>query len=53
MDKNANGFPVVSYVSQFFFYSNKKNRNGEGDGGEDVKGKYLVEALFFRPLSNQ
>ena len=36
-----------------FFYSNKKNRNGEGDGGEDVKGKYLVEAHFFRPLSNQ
>lgn len=36
-----------------FFYSNKKNTKGEGGGGDDEKGKYLVEALFLRPLSPQ
>lgn len=38
-------------MSVYFFYSNKKNTEGEGGGGDDEKGKYLVEALFLRLLS--
>ena len=40
-------------MSVYFFYSNKKNTKGEGGGGDDEKGKYVVEALFLRPLSPQ
>ena len=36
-----------------FFYSDKKNTKGEEGGRDDEKGKYLVEALFLRPLSPQ
>ena len=40
-------------MSVYFFILTKRTQKGRGGGGDDEKGKYLVEVLFLRPLSPQ